>query len=235
MQDKDREAGTPGVSGLTVRSHSPGTYVGADTTNLPSIFGGDNPSIYGGEVERYQRQLAEQSAQRPPVDGPGHGSYRGVVGSEDEESSRIGAFKDYAGKAGGEAGKPGDAGPAGPGGNGRTFFESIAGYVEGAVPFPRRRRATSEPHGSGRGVGIPAGLQSLNFDIPARGQVFLFTTPGGDVAVTARAVSKECLAAASAWSWCSWGPWWSCGSAGSRRGDGSAGSAGWTANLARCS
>ncbi len=42
--------------------------------------------------------------------------------------------------------------------------------------------------------GIPAGLQSLDFKIPTRGQVFVFTTPGGDVSVTARAVSKGLLA-----------------------------------------
>jgi hypothetical protein len=41
--------------------------------------------------------------------------------------------------------------------------------------------------------GEAAGLASLQVEIPVRGQVFYFTTPRGDVEVTARAVSRRSL------------------------------------------
>lgn len=57
-----------------------------------------------------------------------------------------------------------------------------------------RDRAAAPRPGTPEAVqaaGIPAGLESLDFQLPARGTVFVFTLPGGDVSVTARAVSRE--------------------------------------------
>ena len=53
--------------------------------------------------------------------------------------------------------------------------------------------------GAGRPVagkpvtGIPAGLASLDFELPVRGKVFRFTTPRGDVAVRASAASQPLI------------------------------------------
>ena len=38
-----------------------------------------------------------------------------------------------------------------------------------------------------------AGLASLRVELPKRGTVFMFTTPGGDVEITARSVSDETI------------------------------------------
>ena len=43
----------------------------------------------------------------------------------------------------------------------------------------------------GSAPGIPAGLASLDVEIPLRGSVYRFTTPGGDVEITARAVPSK--------------------------------------------
>ncbi len=44
---------------------------------------------------------------------------------------------------------------------------------------------------AGPGTGLPAGLASLDVQLPMRGTVYRFTTPGGDVEITARAVPSK--------------------------------------------
>jgi hypothetical protein len=61
------------------------------------------------------------------------------------------------------------------------------GIALGAVPAARGAGVTA-PAQAGL---LPAGLASLDVELPRRGVVYRFTTPKGDVEITARAVSRE--------------------------------------------
>lgn len=56
-------------------------------------------------------------------------------------------------------------------------------------------RTAPPPAGPGGGpvAGLPAGLASLRVELPKRGTVYMFTTPGGEVEITARSVSDETI------------------------------------------
>jgi len=124
--------------------------------------------LAGTEVERYQKRLREQqAAQQGPMSGRG-----GRVGEE-------------------------RAGIAAEGGDrrGAVYFDDSTvpppltpADAEGREEARAKRPETIEGL---QAAGIPAGLQSLDFEIPTRGTVFVFTLPGGDVSVSARAVSRE--------------------------------------------
>ncbi len=63
-------------------------------------------------------------------------------------------------------------------------------------------RAAGGGAGSASGAGplrLPSGLTSLDVHIPMRGILYQFTTPRGDVKITARAVSRPFLANLARW------------------------------------
>jgi len=52
----------------------------------------------------------------------------------------------------------------------------------------RELQLRGRPGGPGELAGLPAGLASLDVELPMRGTVYRFTTPGGDAEITARAL-----------------------------------------------
>jgi hypothetical protein len=55
------------------------------------------------------------------------------------------------------------------------------------------RAAQRDAQGAIQQAALPAGLASLDFEVPKRGTLYRFTTPGGDVKITARAASDKLL------------------------------------------
>jgi hypothetical protein len=53
------------------------------------------------------------------------------------------------------------------------------------IPIPQASAGPAEQ------AGLPAGLASLDVELPMRGVVYRFTTPGGDVEITARALPSK--------------------------------------------
>jgi len=53
--------------------------------------------------------------------------------------------------------------------------------------------AAEGQQGLAQQAALPTGLASLDFEVPKRGTLYLLTTPGGDVEITARAVSVKLL------------------------------------------
>ena len=158
----------------------------------------------GAEVDRYQKRLEQQEAAQP------RGAVRVLpdvsanAAAKAMETMQIPWGQTRAGISDGQA-------------QGGQFFEYTHGGLRGGgaarippgqmagmggmgkAPPPAQARegwrVTEETRvvteaGAGEATGIPAGLRSLDFDLPTRGQVFVFTTPGRDIAVTARTVSR---------------------------------------------
>ena len=80
----------------------------------------------------------------------------------------------------------------------RTHGDEAVGFEYGAV----RRLAGAEGRGvawgyiggtAGGEAGLPAGMASLDVQLPLRGRVYRFTTPRGDVEVTASAASRPLI------------------------------------------
>ncbi len=65
--------------------------------------------------------------------------------------------------------------------------------VEGDVQMLQQLRG--EPTvAAGQKFGVPAGLASLDVEVPLRGTVYRFTTPRGDIKISTRAISRPLLA-----------------------------------------
>jgi PHD/YefM family antitoxin component YafN of YafNO toxin-antitoxin module len=73
-------------------------------------------------------------------------------------------------------------------GSGRAYGLVGPAPFEGEPGGPAQAGAGGAPAGPGAAPGVPAGLASLDVELPMRGVVYRFTTPGGDVEITARAV-----------------------------------------------
>ncbi len=80
---------------------------------------------------------------------------------------------------------------------GRRAGDEFAEAADRSLPVRAPMEPPSEQEAFARTLGLsvdaegvlPVGLASLDFELPRRGQVFLFTTPGGRVEITARGLS----------------------------------------------
>ncbi len=125
-------------------------------------------------VEQYRQQLSRQAGAQQPA---GYGARaesqdRARVMEESEESPAESA-----------ATKPAGAPAAGEMG-GAAFQTKLSLVVEQTQIVPSGGPAAAPP---------AAGLASLDFQLPRQGALYCFTTPQGEVEITARAVSTELL------------------------------------------
>jgi hypothetical protein len=66
-------------------------------------------------------------------------------------------------------------------------------FVTPAKPAPADAPAQGQPPQSGQAAPLPAGLASLNVEIPFRGREYRFTTPQGDVQIIGHAVATRSI------------------------------------------
>jgi hypothetical protein len=140
-------------------------------------FGGRKGDTGGGEedvVQKYQQRLVEQAdlAQQQAMPG-------GMPAADDDSDGvelQTGVMPGGP-QAGGAM--PADAAP----GEGAPGGAGAGGGVPGGGPMPGER----DPPAS-----LPA-LASLDVELPQRGREYLFTTPRGDVEITARSVGAPFL------------------------------------------
>ncbi len=121
--------------------------------------------------EQSQRQLAKS------IDGPRSGALGDVRLVEEAEQKQLGLARQF-GTMGGRAG-------GGYGGMGGMGGGAASGFGSGVAP--------SSSTAAGLGTAPQAGLvlASLDVSIPTRGREYLFTTPRGDLVITAEAVDER--------------------------------------------
>jgi hypothetical protein len=73
------------------------------------------------------------------------------------------------------------------------LFSEGKGPVLTFQPAEDRDDALITRDGAVQQAALPTGLASLDFEVPKRGTLYRFTTPGGDVEITARAASGKLL------------------------------------------
>jgi hypothetical protein len=136
-----------------------------------------------GAVERYQERLQQQAAQQAVAERDLRGRIRG-----EDQVDRGGAGQAALSPDGSRLRQLGLAVPQ---------FGGFAGYGAQRGPSPADQPVTGEPGQApapgdrGPAAGVAAGLTSLDLELPTRGTVYLFTTPGGETQITGWAVAAE--------------------------------------------
>lgn len=136
-------------------------------------------------VNRYQQEHLQQQQAQVAEDHVAPAPGRSPSGGEANQFWLDGQFQGGAG-GGMMPGMPGMSAPAQPAnGQAVTAGPGAAGGQGGGIAGPAPQQA------------LPAGLASLDVQIPWRGAVYRFSTPQGDIAITARAASNKLITAAS--------------------------------------
>jgi hypothetical protein len=116
------------------------------------------------------------------------------------QQQQVPSRPEYATPQAGERGEPTRRGSGSAAGMGGGMGGGAYGYgnqpaqpmpTSEAVPATDFLTATAQQSARGLGAPLPAGLASLDVDIPFRGQEYLFTTPQGDVRITGYAVAAD--------------------------------------------
>jgi len=143
----------------------------------------------GGAVNRYQQRLEQQQANMPQqVDDELH-AFQRQAGPSDVLRSRPGF--DGRGKiTTREIARPGQPMPGYRIAEGQPRPPGMPGPVPGGGEAGVRTDLIA-PAGE---VELPEGLASLDVTLPERGCTYFFTTPGGEVEITARAASEKLIA-----------------------------------------
>lgn len=157
------------------------------------------------QVQRYQQRLAQDGIDAPmqadgqsqrqlaeSINGPGSGALGDVRLVEEAEQQQLGLARQF-GTMGGRAGGGYGGGYGGMGGVGggaaSRFGSGVAPSSSTAAGLAAVTEGRAVEFGTAPQAGL--GLASLDVTIPTRGREYLFTTPRGDLVITAEAVDER--------------------------------------------
>ena len=140
-----------------------------------------------GAVERYQERLQQQAAQQAVAERDLRARIQSAQG--EDQADRGGAGQAAFSPDGSRLTTYGAAVPQAGGRFGG--FEGQAARRVADQPVTGEPGQAPAPGDRGPAAGLAAGLTSLDLELPTRGTVYLFTTPGGETQIAGWAVAAE--------------------------------------------
>jgi hypothetical protein len=163
-----------------------------------------------GQLQQQEAQQAQQGQQpqqtqqrRAPVDAIQRYQERYEQRAQQSQAAQqdeLGRLSGANEQRGGQAGETKfrrsfevlgvDAGGGGGAGGGQLVAGTRSGTISGAfLGYGNAPAGVPQGQAEGGEAALPAGMASLDVDLPRRGTVYRFTTPRGEVEITARAAS----------------------------------------------